>query len=158
MDLPSFATHTPEVPFAAQYLPVTVGQTYTFSGWVYTPQDLHVTGGDIDFAIDFFSGSPPNNYGGGQVLSITDAGYGEVSGGNPLPQATWTPFTVSATATVVGGQTPGSLGVYMENPSANEGANFYVDDVSLVVPEPAGAALGASCLIAALTRRRGRSN
>ena len=143
------------VPGAYQNIATTAGQTYTLSGWVYTPNLL--VSNSNDFAIlqmQFWNGAGYSNANGGAVgVNIgTPIGPGPTTVG--LPQGVWTFASVTATAPV------GSDGVsaYGLDINADANADFYFDDLSLtVVPEPSTVAMaltGLLGLVAFAKRRR----
>jgi hypothetical protein len=132
------------VPGTYQDFAASPGETFTFSGWVYTPNVLPVNGNDFAiFQLSFFTGTPPNNYAGGAgVGPAVGVNIGEPAGGGgvALPQGVWTYASVTATA----GAGTGSLGAYILDINADANADFYFDDMSLTataVPEPASLAL-----------------
>lgn len=104
----SWSLYTPDngggynVPGTYQDFAASPGQTFTFSGWVYTPNAL--VQNSNDFAIlqmAFFSGSPPNNYAGGTQEGAADGvniGTPAGGGGLALPQGVWTFASVTGTA------------------------------------------------------------
>ncbi len=62
------------VPGTYQDFAASPGETFTLSGWVYTPNAL--VANDNDFAIlqlSFYTGSPPNNYAGGSAVVAPSA-------------------------------------------------------------------------------------
>ncbi|MGD0140444.1 MAG: PEP-CTERM sorting domain-containing protein [Tepidisphaeraceae bacterium] len=142
------------VPGTYQDFAASPGETFTFSGWVYTPNAL-VTNSN-DFAIlqlSFFSGSPPNNYAGGTQEGGADGvniGTPAGGGGVPLPQGVWT----FASVTGVAPAGTNSMGAYILNINADANADFYFDDMSLNVPEPTSLGLLAVGSLAFLRRRR----
>jgi hypothetical protein len=146
------ALYTPDeggnysVPGTYQDFAASPGQTFTFSGWVYTPNAL--VANDNDFAIfqlSFFTGAPPNNYAGGTgVGAAVDEDIGDPIGGGgvALPQGVWTFASVTATA----GAGVNSVGAYILDINADANADFYFDEMSLTaspVPEPATLSLCA---------------
>jgi len=141
------------VPGTYQDFAASPGETFTFSGWVYTPNVLPVAGND--FAIlqmSFFSGSPPSNYAGGTQEGPTDGvniGQPAGGGGVPLPQGVWTFASVTGTAPAG----TNSMGAYMLDINADANADFYFDDMTLNVPEPASLSLLAVGSLAFLRRR-----
>jgi MYXO-CTERM domain-containing protein len=142
------------VPGTYQVFAASPGETFTFSGYVYTPKAL-VTGSN-DFAIlqlSFFNGSPPNNYGGGAQEGPTfgvNVGDPAGGGGVPLPQGIWTFASISATAPAG----TNSMGAYLLDINADANADFYFDDMSLTVPEPASLGLLSLLALPLLRRRR----
>jgi hypothetical protein len=143
------------VPGSYQVFAATPGETFEFSGWVYTPNALAVNGNDFAiFQLSFFSGSPPNNYAGGsQVGNTSGVDIGEPAGGGgvALPQGVWTYASLTATAPVGAN----SLGAYILDINADSSADFYFDDMSLtVVPEPSTLALTAMGLAVPFFIRR----
>ena len=130
------------VPGSYEDFAATPGEMFTFSGWIYTPNVLPVNGND--FAIlqmSFFTGAPPANYAGGTGLGSVGVNVGQPIGGGgvALPQGVWTFATVSATAPAGAN----SMAAYILDINADANADFYFDDMSLVVPEPSSLALGA---------------
>jgi hypothetical protein len=146
------------VPGAYEVFAANPGQTFTLSGWVYTPNAL--VPNSNDFAIlqlSFFAGSPPNNFGGapgvGPAVGV-NVGTPSGGGGVPLPQGVWTFASISATAPAGAN----SLGVYLLNINADSNAHFAFDDISLTVPEPTTLSLCALGLLGLpLLRLRKRS-
>jgi hypothetical protein len=125
------------VPGTYQALAASPGETFTLSGWVYTPNVL--VANDNDFAIlqlSFFSGAPPNNYAGGTSTGpAVGVNVGDPAGGGgvALPQGVWTFASVTAVAPAG----TASLGAYILDINADANADFYFDDMSLTaVPEP----------------------
>jgi hypothetical protein len=144
------------VPGTYQDFAASPGQTYTFSGWVYTPNAL--VANSNDFAIlqmSFFSGSPPNNYASGTQEGPTigvNIGTPAGGGGVPLPQGVWTFESVSGVAPAG----TNSMGAYILDINADSNADFYFDDMNLSVPEPASLSLlGIGGL--ALLRRKSKA-
>jgi hypothetical protein len=145
------------VPGAFETFAATPGETFTLSGWVYTPNVLPVNGNDFAILqISFFAGTPPNNYGGAPAVGpAIGVNVGEPAGGGgvPLPQGTWTYASVSA-PTPAGAN---SVEVFALDINADANADFYFDDLSLtVVPEPTTLALlglGAAAMLAARRRQ-----
>jgi hypothetical protein len=151
----SWSLYTPDngggysVPGTYQDFAASPGETFTFSGWVYTPNVLPA--GDNDFAIlqlSFFTGAPPNNYAGGTGLGAFGVDVGSPAGTPPagtvpLPQGVWTYASVTATAPA----TTASMGAYILDINADANADFYFDDMSLTVPEPTSLALSALGLL-----------
>jgi hypothetical protein len=140
------------VPGAYQVFAATAGQTFTLSGWVYTPNLL--VSNSNDFAIlqlSFFTGAPPNNYAGGTQISATGVNIGTPIGPTDatvsLPQGVWTYASVTVTAANVGLNHVNSVGAYLLNINADANAHFMFDDLTLtVVPEPSSLALVLSGL------------
>jgi len=135
------------VPGSYQVFGATVGQTFVFSGWVYTPNVL--VSNSNDFAIlqlSFFTGAPPNNYAGGTGLSVYGVNVGTPIGPGPttvpLPQGVWTYAAVTGTALNQGLNHVNSVGAYILDINADANADFYFDNMSLeVIPEPSTIAL-----------------
>jgi hypothetical protein len=161
----SWSLYTPDsgggysVPGSYQVFAATAGQTFTLSGWVYTPNAL--VANDNDFAIlqlSFFAGSPPNNYGGTGVGPAYGVNVGDPNGGGgvALPQGVWTFASVTAIAPAGAN----SMGAYVLDINADPNADFYFDDLTLTaspVPEPATlslCALGGLAGFAGLRLRR----
>jgi len=147
------------VPGTYQDFAATPGQTFTFSGWVYTPNAL-VTNSN-DFAIlqmSFFSSSPPNNYATGTAIVTDGVNVGTPAGGGglALPQGVWTLATVTGTAPAG----TNSMGAYLLDINADANGDFYFDDTSLTatsVPEPASLGMLSVIGLVALRRRRRRA-
>lgn len=129
------------VPGAYEVFAASPGQTYTFSGWVYTPNAL--VAGSNDFAIlqiSYTTGAPPSNYAGGTLQAAFGVNLGTPGttpnvippGTVPLPQGVWTHASVTATAPAG----TNSMGVYLLNINADANAFFYFDDTSLVLNKP----------------------
>jgi len=131
------------VPGSYQVFAVTPGEIFTFSGWVYTPNVLPANGNDFAILqLSFYTGAPPNNYGGGTSDGTDGVNVGQPAGGGgvALPQGVWTYASVTATAPAGAN----SLGVYLLDINASANADFYFDDLSLTaVPEPTSLALAA---------------
>jgi hypothetical protein len=126
------------VPGAFQTIAASAGQTYTFSGWVSTPNTL--VAGSNDFAImqiSYFQGGPPNTYattGNGPAVGVNFGTPGTTPnvippGTIPLPANTWTFGKVTATAAAG----TNSLGIYILNINADSNAVFQFDDMSLIL-------------------------
>ncbi len=146
------------IPGAYEVFAASPGETFTLSGWVYTPSVLPTAGNDFAILqLSFFTGAPPNNYAGGSGVGPAagaDVGQPAGGGGVPLPQGVWTYASVTATA----GAGTGSLGVYLLDINADAKADFYFDDISLTsIPEPASFALLTLGLPLLLMRRRKHS-
>ena len=59
------------VPGSYQVFAASAGETFTLSGWVYTPNVLPANGNDFAILqLSFFTGAPPNNYGGGSGVGM----------------------------------------------------------------------------------------
>ena len=141
------ALYTPDsgggysVPGTYQVFAASPGETFTMSGWVYTPNTL--VANDNDFAIfqlSFFTGAPPNNYAGGTGTGTFGVNIGDPNGGTAvaLPQGAWTFASVTGTAPAG----TASLGAYILDINADANADFYFDQMSLTVaPEPSTFAL-----------------
>ena len=150
------------VPGAYQVFAATAGQTFVLSGWVYTPNLL--VSNSNDFAIlqlSFYTGAPPNNYGGGTGLSVYGVNVGTPIGPGPttvpLGQGVWTYAAVTGTALNQGLNHVNSVGAYILDINADSNATFYFDDMSLtVIPEPSSIllALTGLCGIAVFARKR----
>jgi hypothetical protein len=156
------------VPGAYQIVPGVPGDTYTLSGWVFTPATLAT--GSNSFAILQISWYQTPT-GGTAAGAVTTAGVdvGTPAGTPPantvsiLP-GTWTFASITAvdpTSTPPSG--PGGLGVgaYLLNinPPAPNNNDFYFDDISLVddsapIPEPASLSLVGLPLLGLALRRR----
>jgi hypothetical protein len=144
------------VPGSYEVLAASPGETFTYSGWVYTPNILPVNGNDFAILqLTFFTGAPPNNYGGGTGTSFgVNVGQPAGGGGVPLPQGTWTFASITETAPAG----TASLGAYILDINADANADFYFDNMSLTVaPEPSSFALiglGAAVTFYFVRRRR----
>jgi len=130
------------VPGSYQVFAASAGETFTLSGWVYTPNVLPVNGNDFAILqLSFFTGAPPNNYGGGSGVGSAvgvDVGQPAGGGGIDLPQGVWT----YASATGTAGAGTGSVGAYLLDINADANADFYFDDIHLTqVPEPSSLTL-----------------
>lgn len=160
----SWSLYTPDngggysVPGSYQDFAATPGETFTLSGWIFTPNAL--VPNSNDFAIlqlSFYSGTPPTNYAGGSPTGPAvgvNVGQPAGGGGVPLPQGVWTYASVTATAPAG----TGSLGAYILNINADANADFYFDDMSLtVVPEPTALSLVVLGLLSFSTVRLARS-
>jgi hypothetical protein len=143
------------VPGAFQNVPTTAGQSYTLSGWVYTPNLL--VSNSNDFAIlqlQFWNGAGYSNANGGAVgVNIgTPIGPGPTTVG--LPQGVWT-FASETVAAPAGSD---GVSAYALGINADANGTFYVDDMSLtLVPEPSTVAMaltGLVGLVAFAKRRR----
>jgi hypothetical protein len=159
------------VPGAYQIVAGVPGDTYTLSGWVFTPDT--VAAGSNSFAIlqiSWYQTPTGGTAAGAAGATTVGVDVGSPSGTPPagtvtLPTGTWTFASVTGvdpTSTPPSG--PGGLGVgaYLLNinpptPNAND---FYFDDISLVndsvVPEPASLSLVGLPLIGMALRRRRR--
>jgi hypothetical protein len=146
------------VPGAFESFAASPGQTYTLSGWVYTPSTL--TPLENDFAIlqlAYFTGSALNatpNSGSG-ANGTTGVNIGDPNPATPTDVAilpgTWT--FASVTGTTPAGTN--SLGAFLLNINGDANATFDFDDISLTLaPEPASIGLFAIGGLAALRRRR----
>jgi hypothetical protein len=141
------------VPGAYQNIPASGGQTFTLSGWVYTPNVL--VSNSNDFAIlqmQFWSGAGYSNANGGAVGVNIGTPIGPGPSTVSLPQGTWTFASITAVAPA------GASGVsaYGLDINADANATFYFDDLSLV-PEPSSIALvltGLFGLVAIARKRR----
>ena len=110
----------------------------------HTPNLLVSNSNDFAiFQLTFYTGAPPNNYGGGTTVGPTvGVDIGTPSGPGPttvpLPQGVWTFVSVSAVASNVGLNHVNSMGAYLLDINADANADFYFDDMSLTmsVPEP----------------------
>ncbi len=126
------------VPGAFEVFAATAGQTYTLSGWVYTPNVIPL--GSNDFAIlqlAWETGAPPNNYdvgaNGNVGVNIGAPGTAAVqpAGSVPLPQGVWTFASVTGTAPAG----TNSLGTFLLNIDADANAVFFFDDISLTLKQ-----------------------
>ena len=149
------------VPGAYEVFGATAGQTFVLSGWVYTPNVLPAAGNDFAILqLSFFTGAPPNNYGGGTGLSVYGVNVGQPAGGGgiPLPQGVWTYASVTGTALNVGLNHVNSVGAYLLGINADANADFYFDDMTLttVIPEPSSImlALTGLCGLVVFARKR----
>ena len=131
------------VPGAFQNVPAAAGQTFTLSGWVFTPSLL--VSNSNDFAILQLQ------YWSDGAYSVANGGAVGVNIGTPigpgpttvsLPQGVWTFASVTAVAPA------GTLGVsaYGLNINADANAHFMFDDMSLV-PEPSTVAMALTGLL-----------
>jgi len=152
------------VPGTYQDFAASAGQTFVFSGWVYTPNML--VSNSNDFAIlqlSFYTGAGPNNYAGGTALSVYGVDVGTPIGPGPttvpLPQGVWTFVSVTGVAANQGLNHVNSVGAYMLDINADANADFYFDDMSLtIVPEPSTVALVLTSLFGGfLVLRKRRS-
>ena len=133
------------VPGAFENFAASAGESFTLSGWVFTPNTL--TAGENDFAIlqlSWYTGAPPSNYGvGGNGTAGVDIGAPAGTpppGTVPLPPGVWTFASVTATAPA-GTQ---SLGAFLLDINADANATFNFDDITLTAtpaPEPSTLAL-----------------
>src|SRR5208282_6290471 len=108
------------------------GDTFTLSGWVYTPNALPLLGNDFAILqLAFYTGAAPNNYAEGSNTAIFGVNVGQpaAGGGLPLPPGVWTYASVTGTAPAG----TASLGAYLLNIDADSNADFYFDDMSLTV-------------------------
>lgn len=145
----SWSLYTPDngggysVPGTYQVFAASPGQTFTLSGWVYTPNVLPAAGNDFALLqLSFFTGAPPSNYGGGTGVNTVGVDVGQPAGGGgvALPQGVWTYASVTGTA----GAGANSVGAYLLDINADANADFYFDDMTLTatsVPEPSSLAL-----------------
>jgi len=138
------------VPGSYQDFAASAGQEFVFSGWVYTPNNLPVLGNDFAILqLTFYTGAPPNNYGGGTGITSVGVDVGQPGGGGgiPLPQGVWTYAAVTGTAANAGLNHVNSVGAYILDINADANADFYFDEMSLtVIPEPSTVALVLSGL------------
>jgi len=150
------------VPGAFQNFAASAGQTFVFSGNIYLPGALTPNGnGFALLQLGFFTGAPPNNYGGGtEISSASSPNYGQPAGGGGvnLPVGVWTPISVTGTAVNVGLNHVNSVGAYILDINSDTTATFYFDNMSLtVVPEPSSVMLvlaGLSGLVMFARKRR----
>jgi len=139
------------VPGAYQNIPASAGQTFTLSGWVYTPNVLPAAGNDFAILqLQFWSDAAYSVADGGAVG--VNIGQPAGGGGVPLPQGVWTFASITATAPA------GTVGVsaYGLDINASANADFYFDDMVLV-PEPSTVAMALTGLLglaAFATKRR----
>jgi PEP-CTERM motif len=143
------------VPGSYQVFAATPGETFTFSGYIYTPNVLTPNGNDFAILqLSFFTGAPPNNYAGGTGTGTFGVNVGQPAGGGgvPLPQGTWTIASITGTAPAG----TASLGAYILDINADPTADFYFDNMSLTVaPEPSTLALlGIGLAVPFFARRR----
>jgi hypothetical protein len=145
------------VPGTYQVFAASPGETFTLSGWVYTPNALPVNGNDFAILqLSWFTGAPPNNYAGGTGLGSVGVNIGQPAGGGgvPLPQGVWTFASVTAVAPA----TTQSMGAYLLDINADANADFYFDDMSLTaVPEPSTLSLISLGVLGAWRCRKGRA-
>jgi hypothetical protein len=140
------------VPGAFQNFAATAGQTFVFSGNIYLPAALTPNGnGFALLQLGFFTGAPPNNYGGGtEISSASSANYGQPAGGGGIniPVGVWTPISVTGTAMNVGLNTVNSVGAFILDINSDTTATFYFDNMDLeVVPEPSTVMLAVTGLL-----------
>jgi len=146
------------VPGAYESFNATPGQTFTLSGFVYTPSTL-VTG-DNDFAIlqlSWFTGAAPlaSNIGGNGTagVDIGDPAGTPPAGTVALPEGTWEFASVTGTAPAG----TNSMGAFLLGINADTNGTFYFDDMTLTetaVPEPASLGLLGLGSLMVLKRRR----
>jgi hypothetical protein len=133
------------VPGSYEVFAATAAQTFTMSGWVYTPNVLPTLGNDFAiFQLSFYTGAPPNNYAVGSDGPAVGVNIGQPAGGGgvALPQGVWTFASITTTAPAGAN----SVGAYILDINADANADFYFDDMSLTaspVPEPATLSLCA---------------
>jgi hypothetical protein len=146
------------VPGTYQIFAASPGETFTLSGYVYTPNVLVASSNDFALLqISPFAGSPPN-YGGatsGPAVGVDVGTPGAPAPAStvPLPQGVWT----FASITDVMPAGTGSVGAYLLGINADANGTFYFDDITLTavpVPEPVSASLIAVPLLAMAMRRR----
>ncbi len=125
------------VPGAYEVFPASPGQTYTFSGWVRTPNVLVTNSNDFAILqIQFYDGAATGN----KVGAAIGQNFGTPSGGGgiALPQNAWEQGSVTATAPAG----TGAISVYMLNINANSNGYFAFDDLSLTLSGAAPPAPG----------------
>jgi PEP-CTERM motif len=125
------------VPGAYEVFAASAGQTYTFSGWVRTPNVLVANSNDFGILqITFWNGPS----GGTQIGPAFTQNFGTPIGGGgiALPQNTWEFGSVTATAPAG----TGSILVYLLNINANSNGYFAFDDLSLTLSGTAPPAPG----------------
>jgi len=143
------------VPGSYQAFAASPGETFTLSGYIYTPNVLPTAGNDFAILqLAFFDGAPPNNYAGGNQLITFGVNVGQPAGGGgvALPQNTWTFASITGTAPAG----TASMGAYLLDINASANADFYFDNMTLTVaPEPSTLALvGIGLAVPFFFRRR----